>query len=47
MTTKTELTYGIGAQYDVTPKIGARVQWQRYDTDQEIDLLSVGVVVRF
>ena len=45
--TKTELTYGIGAQYDVTPKIGARVQWQRYDTDQEIDLLSVGVVVRF
>ena len=45
--TKTELTYGIGAQYDVTPMIGARVQWQRYDTDQEIDLLSVGVVVRF
>ena len=44
---KTELTYGIGVQYDVTPKIGARVQWQRYDTDQEIDLLSVGVVVRF
>ena len=45
--TKTELTYGIGAQYDVTPMIGARVQWQRYDTDQEIDLLSIGVVVRF
>lgn len=45
--TKTELTYGIGAQYDVTPKIGLRAQWQRYDTDQEIDLLSVGVLVRF
>ena len=45
--TKTELTYGIGAQYDVTPMIGARVQWQRYDTDQEIDLLSIGIVVRF
>lgn len=45
--TKTELTYGIGAQYDVTPMIGVRAQWQRYDTSQEIDLLSVGVVVRF
>lgn len=45
--TKTELTYGIGAQYDVTPMIGVRAGWQRYDTDQEIDLLSVGVVVRF
>jgi len=45
--TKTELTYGIGAQYDVTPKIGVRAQWQRYETDQEIDLLSIGVVVRF
>lgn len=45
--TKTELTYGIGAQYDVTPKIGVRAQWQRYDTDQEIDLLSVGVLFRF
>ena len=43
----TEITYGIGAQYDVTPKIGARLQWQRYETDQEIDLISVGVVVRF
>ena len=45
--TKTELTYGIGAQFDVTPMIGLRAGWQRYDTDQEIDLLSVGVVVRF
>ena len=43
----TEITYGIGAQYDVTPKIGARLQWQRYETDQEIDLISVGVVVKF
>lgn len=44
---KTELTFGIGVQYDVTPKIGVRGQWQRYDTDQEIDLLSIGVLVRF
>jgi OmpA-OmpF porin, OOP family len=44
---KTEITYGVGVQYDANPKIGVRAQWQRYDTDQEIDLLSVGVVVRF
>jgi OmpA-OmpF porin, OOP family len=45
--TKTEPTYGIGVQFEATPKIGVRAQWQRYDTDQEIDLLSVGVVFRF
>ena len=44
---KTELTYGVGVQYDATPKIGLRAQWQRYDTDQEIDFLSVGLVARF
>ena len=43
----TEITYGIGVQYEATTKIGVRAQWQRYDTDQEIDLLSIGVVVRF
>jgi OmpA-OmpF porin, OOP family len=45
--TKTELTYGIGVQFEATPKIGVRAQWQRYDTEEEIDLLSVGVVFRF
>jgi len=44
---KTEITYGVGVQYDATPKIGVRLQWQRYDTDQEIDFLGVGVVARF
>jgi len=44
---KTELTYGIGVQYDFTGNLGARLQWQRYDTDEEIDLLSIGVVWRF
>ena len=43
----TELTYGLGVQFDFTPKIGVRGQWQRYDTDREIDVLSVGVVFRF
>jgi OOP family OmpA-OmpF porin len=44
---KTELTYGIGVQYDFTRNLGGRVQWQRYDTDEEIDLFTIGVVWKF
>jgi OmpA-OmpF porin, OOP family len=44
---KTELTWGIGAQYDFTRNLGARLQWQRYETDDAIDFLSVGVVWKF
>jgi OmpA-OmpF porin, OOP family len=45
---KTELTYGFGVQYDFTPKVGIRGQWQRYDTDpNEVDVLSIGVVYKF
>jgi Outer membrane protein beta-barrel domain len=46
-TERIELTYGIGLQYDMTPKIGLRGQWQRYDTEEEIDLFSVGLAWRF
>jgi len=43
-----ELFYGIGLQYDASPTVGVRLQWQRYNTDpDEVDFLSVGVVVRF
>ena len=42
-----ELTYGIGVQWDFTRNLGARLQWQRYDSDQEVDLLSIGIVYRF
>jgi OOP family OmpA-OmpF porin len=44
---KTELTYGLGVQYDVTRNLGARLQWQRYDTDEAVDLLSIGVLWKF
>jgi len=44
---RTELTYGVGVQYDLTPRFGLRGQWQRYDTDTEVDVLSVGVTYRF
>jgi len=43
----TELTFGFGLQYDFSPKVGARLQWQRYDTSSEVDVVSVGVHYRF
>jgi len=45
--TSTELTIGFGGQYDFSPKVGVRAQWQRYDTSSEIDVISLGVVYRF
>lgn len=42
-----EFTFGIGVQYDVTRQVGARLQWQRYTTDPDIDLISIGVVFTF
>jgi OOP family OmpA-OmpF porin len=45
---ETELTFGVGAQYDFSRNLGLRVQWQRYNTDpDEIDVMSVGVVFKF
>lgn len=44
---ETELTFGVGLQYDFSRNMGVRAQWQRYNTDEEIDVLSVGVVVKF
>jgi hypothetical protein len=44
----TELTYGIGGQYDFTKNLGVRLQWQRYNTDpDDVDFINVGVVWRF
>jgi hypothetical protein len=43
----TQLTIGFGAQYDFSPQLGVRGQWQRYDTDQEIDVFSIGFVYKF
>jgi OmpA-OmpF porin, OOP family len=44
---ETELTWAIGAQYDFTRNLGARLQWQRYEADEKLDFLSIGVVWRF
>jgi opacity protein-like surface antigen len=44
--TSTDLTYGIGAQYDFNKQVGIRGEWQRYDFDRAVDVLSLGVVFR-
>lgn len=44
---KTELTYGIGVQFDVNRNLGVRALWQRYDTEEELDWFAIGAVWRF
>lgn len=44
----TDLTFGIGLQYDVSRNLGIRGQWQRYDVDDaDADMFSIGVIYRF
>jgi OmpA-OmpF porin, OOP family len=44
----TDLTFGAGVQYDITPKLGIRGQWQRYDIDDsDGDLFTVGLIYKF
>lgn len=44
---KTELTWGVGVQYDFSRNLGLRALWQRYETDEAVDYLAVGVTWRF
>jgi len=44
---KTELTWGIGVQFDVSRNLGVRALWQRYETDEALDWLAIGAVWRF
>jgi len=50
----TDLTFGIGVRFDMTPRLGARLEWQRYsdvaaaDFDEgDVDVISLGVAWRF
>jgi OOP family OmpA-OmpF porin len=52
--TNSDLTYGVGLQYDVLKNVGLRSEWQRYNkmgggafTETDVDVLSAGVVYRF
>lgn len=50
----TDLTYGFGAQYSFTPNLGARLEWQRYQSvggdntgKENIDVFSIGALYSF
>ena len=44
----TDITWGLGVQYDLNRNLGLRAQWQRYETDPDsVDFLNVGVIWRF
>jgi len=54
--TNTDLTYGIGGQYDLSREWGLRAEWQRYGKigsddvtggKSDVDVLSIGAIWRF
>ncbi len=52
--TNSDLTYGVGVQYDFLKNVGVRGEWQRYSkmgggaiVETDVDVLSIGVVYRF
>lgn len=50
----TDLTYGIGARWDFTKRLGVRAEWQRYESlgggalvETDVDVLSIGLIFSF
>lgn len=44
----TDIMLGFGGMWNITPKIGLRAEWERFDVDSEdVDFLSVGVQFNF
>ena len=44
---KTELTWGLGVQFELAPNIAVRGIWQRYETDDAVNFLALGVTYKF
>jgi hypothetical protein len=44
---KTEITWGLGVQFDVNRNLGVRALWQRYETEDAINFLAIGVTYKF
>ena len=44
---KTELTWGLGVQFDVNRNLGVRALWQRYETEDAVDYLAIGATWKF
>jgi OOP family OmpA-OmpF porin len=53
--TNTDLTYGLGLQFDVNRNVGVRGEWQRYpkmggggfNRESDVDVISLGAIWRF
>ncbi len=44
----TDLTFGVGARYDITKTVGLRGEWERFDVDDaDLNLLSFGLIFMF
>jgi opacity protein-like surface antigen len=43
----TDLSFGLGVSYSFTRNLSVRAEWERFDVDADVDLLSVGLVYRF
>lgn len=43
----TDPMYGIGAQYMLTDRLGIIGEWEWYDIDADVDLLSVDALIKF
>lgn len=44
----TDITWAVGAQFDLARNLGLRATWQRYETDpEETDFFNIGVVWKF
>ena len=49
----TDVTYGIGARWDFTKRLGVRAEWQRYESlggglvETDLDVLSIGIIFSF
>jgi OOP family OmpA-OmpF porin len=50
----TDLTFGVGLQFDFTHNLGVRAEWQRYQDmgggrigEADVDAMSIGLIYRF
>lgn len=43
----TKGNWGVGGTYSFSDNIGLRAEWERFNTDSDINLLSVGLVFKF
>lgn len=43
----TDVMFGLGVGWKVAPRVELRAEWERFDSDDEADLLSIGVQFSF